>query len=107
MASYTPFTSSRLDWRGSIYLVLTVLLALAASSVPPVPLLVSAQEAPLAPSLPASAFPLITWENDQIRPAIAYSPPTDQYLVAWEAGFFQSQGRVTPSKAKALATEEP
>jgi len=32
----------------------------------------------------AAASPIITWEYDQIQPAIAYNSQTHQYLVVWE-----------------------
>ena len=32
----------------------------------------------------AAAVPIISWEYDQVDPAIAYNSQTDQYLVVWE-----------------------
>jgi len=32
----------------------------------------------------AAAAPIITWEYDQVQPAMAYGSQTDQYLVVWE-----------------------
>jgi hypothetical protein len=38
----------------------------------------------LKPASLAAASPVIAWEYDQLRPAVAYSSQADRYLVVWE-----------------------
>ncbi|MBM4431379.1 MAG: hypothetical protein FJ026_13700 [Chloroflexi bacterium] len=40
--------------------------------------------APVSHVVTAAPAPIITWEYDQVQPAIAYSSATNQYLAVWE-----------------------
>ncbi len=76
------------DRRGSAYrvpflsLCLALLLAVAASPLP-IRALQQGEPAP-KPAALAAASPIISWEWDQINPAVAYNSQANEYVVVWE-----------------------
>lgn len=60
----------------------------------------------LKPMASAAASPIITWEYDQVQPAIAHNPQAAEYLVVWEdhhwGGDWDIYGRLIADNGAAL-----
>jgi hypothetical protein len=61
------------------FVVSIALLALTASIQA-----ISTQEKPVTPEVFGQDYAVVSWEQDQINPAVAYSPDSKLFLVAWE-----------------------